>query len=364
MADHDDNNGNKSRKNNRNNSNDARIVPFEDFLRRRFPAAADGNMPVAQPHQNTPSDMLSNTRLHTLRPVIEADIPTSPRAVMAAARMEMAAYFNYIADPHNAGLRILKGNPHYKILDAVWRDDIGSIFANMALAGVPDLTRRWYWHFPGAMKDVSFLSPAHLARSMTMAVMIRKHGGDFSAPDSEGRTPLYYIARYGRDPWLVPYLAQEARVDLRNSGRATCDYNLDQPRGTRYEEPFLRAIRYANPAMVRGFTACAAKGLDLSGARDNWGQTPLMLAVQEANGALTGSHAGKAEQARRLWIVRALAATTEIEYTVKDLAGNCAREYALHPAVEKAFDEGVAARGQMPVAQTMTLRRYPRGPQP
>ncbi|MBU0800719.1 MAG: hypothetical protein KKA05_06910 [Alphaproteobacteria bacterium] len=346
MTNHHDNDNNKEEEDRK------RVTSFEEFLRRRFPTLWG----TGQPLPPTP-----------IPPSIDPqDIPTSPQAVLAAARLEMSAYFNFIADPNNTGLKILRANPLYQVLDAVWNDDLGKFFSTMALAQLKQLNRRWYWHFPNDMKDVSFVTPAHLVRTHLLAVAVAKHGGDFSAPDSEGRTPLYYIARHGRDSWLVPLLVSRHNVDPYDSGRCSHDHSLEDAKGEKYEEPLLRAIRYANMHIIDGFLNLAPQSVDMSRPRGTWLQTPLMLAVQEAHDAAMkypGHGPGRAELQRRLWIVRELAAEPHIDVTLKDIAGNTARDYALLPAVANAYDAGLAERkknGHLP----RILRKTDHGPQP
>ena len=282
-------------------------------------------------------------------PPTAEEIPMSEAAVRAAAERELSAYFNGIVDPANPGLQKLRDDPRWKLLDAVYRDDLGKYMAEMALNNFPALNRRWYWHFPNEPKDVSFLTPAHTVRTHLMAVAIARHKADFNAPDSEGRLPLYYIARHCVDPWIIPFLASAQKVDLRDSGRASNDFNMQTRKGERYEEPVLRAIRHANPWAVEGFIRAVPYGLDLNLSRAPLGQTPLMLAVQMANEAASdfGGHGrGRLELQHRLTIVRELVGETTVNLDIRDPAGNTARDYALEPAVLGAWDAGLIERGK------------------
>jgi hypothetical protein len=273
----------------------------------------------------------------------------SEAAVRAAAERELSAYFNGIVDPANPGLQKLRDDPRWKLLDAVFRDDLGKYMAEMAMQNFPPLNRRWYWHFPNEPKDVSFLTPAHAVRTHLMAVAISRHKADFKAPDSEGRLPLYYIARYCTDPWIIPFLASAQKVDLRDSGRASNDFNMQTRTGQRYEEPVLRAIRYANAAAVEGFIRAVPYGLDLNASRAPLGQTPLMLAVQMADDAAFafGGHGrGRLDLQNRLNIIRELVGETSVNLDIKDAAGNTARDYISEPAVLGAWDAGLIERGK------------------
>lgn len=334
-----------NRDNNKKDEDGKKVTPFEEFLRRRFPEKkAD-----ADPHTPPPPGIPAH------------DVPTSPQAVMAAARMELAAYFNFVADPNNRGLKILRNNPHHQVLQAVYNNDLGKLFSTMALAHMKSLTRRWYWHFPQDFKDVSFVTPAHLVRTHLLAVAVARHNSDFKAQDSEGRTPLYYVSRHGRDPWLIPFMVSTHNVNPYDSGRCTNDYNLQTAQGEPYAEPLLRTIRYVNAPMLKGFMMIAPHQFDLSKPRDNWGQTPLMLAVQEAHDAVMRRNPDEAAQrARRLWIVRELAGEPSVDIGLKDIAGNTARDYALHPDVRAAFDAGVARRAYN--AATPRISRQPKPP--
>lgn len=336
----DDNDGKKNGK--------PALNPLEDFLRRHFPNNSD---PARPPAPKIPLDA--------------STIPTSAEAVLTAARLELAAYFNYVADPNNPGIQTLKKDPRYKILDAVWRDDLGDVMATMAIDNVKDFRKRWYWHFPGYMKDVSFLTPAHLVRSHVMAVMVTRHGGDFKAKDSEGCTPLYYLSKHVKDPWVILYMVKSQNVDPYDSGRCTNDYNLDTAKGTKYEEPFCRAIRFGNVDAVNGFLMLAdSQDFDPNRTNGHWLQTPLMLAVQEANDcamtAQVGDVAAQNRLARYQWIIREMAGEPVVNIAAKDIAGNEAADYALHPDVRKAYDEGILARRNATGQPRVT--RDPKGP--
>jgi hypothetical protein len=353
----DDNDKNKD-----NGDENGRIKSLEDFLRRHFPShnepANNNSPPPATPPAPAPQKP----------PKIEPhNVPTSPEAVLAAARMELAAYFNYVADPNNPGIKILKNDPHYKILDAVWNDDLGKVMSTMALHKLPDLTRRWYWHFPGKMQDVSFLTPAHLVRSHVMAVMVNKHAGDFKARDSEGRTPLFYIARHVNDPWVILYMVKTLGVDPYDSGRCSNDYNLQTNKGEKYEDPFRRAIRHANGHAVNGFLMLAPGDYDPNRTEGKWLQTPLMLAVQESNeAAMTAAPHGpeRQELLRRLWILREMVSEPCVNIDAKDIAGNRAVDYALQPAVRGAYDRGLIERRRNDKGQPRIIRdpQAPKGP--
>lgn len=280
-------------------------------------------------------------------PPTAEEIPLSEAAARAAAERELSAYFNGIVDPANPGLQKLRDDPRWKLLDAVYRDDLGKYMAEMAMNNFPALNRRWYWHFPNQPKDVSFLTPAHVVRTHLMAVAIARHNANYNAPDSEGRLPLYYIARHCTDPWVIPFLASAHKVDLRESGRASNDFSLQTRKGERYEEPLLRAIRYGNVAAVEGFIRCVPYGLDLNASRLPLGQTPLMLAVQLANEAAFnygGRGTGRMDLQNRLTILKALVSETSVNLDTRDAAGNCAHDYADENAVLGAWEAGTLER--------------------
>lgn len=280
-------------------------------------------------------------------PPTAAELPMSEEAARIAAARELSAYFNSIAHPDNPGVKKLRDDPRYKIANAVWNDDLGKYMAEMAMNNNPPLNRRWYWHFPQQPKNVAFLTPAHVVRTHLMAVAITRHRADFRAPDSEGCLPIYYIARYCTDPWLIPYLASAQKVDLRDSGRASNENNAHTGRGERYEEPILRAIRYANVYAVEGFIRSVHYGLDLNQSRLPHGQTPLMIAVQMANECAenySGHGQGRQELLNRLNIVRDLVGETSVNLEIRDAAGNRAIDYATEKAVLGSWEAGLDDR--------------------
>jgi len=318
--------------NDNNNNGKPRGMDKLNALVGRGPAPDPADVPKAKP-----------------APPTAAEIPMSEAAVRAAAERELSAYFNGIVNPANPGLQKLRDDPRYRITDAVFRDDLGKYMAEMAMQNFPSLNQRWYWHFPNEPKDVSFLTPAHAVRTHLMAVAIARHKADFNAPDSEGRLPLYYIARHCVDPWIIPFLVSAHKVDLRDSGRASNDFNMQTRKGERYEEPVLRAIRYANPAAIEGFIRAVPYGLDLNASRAPLGQTPLMLAVQMADEAafsFSGHGRGRMELQHRLNIVRELVSETSVNLDTKDAAGNTAFDYAHETAVLGAWDAGLIDRGK------------------
>jgi hypothetical protein len=280
-------------------------------------------------------------------PPTAAELPMSEEAARTAATRELSAYFNAIAHPDNPGLKKLREDPRHILLEAVWKDDLGKYMAQMAMDNFPALNRRWFWQFPGEPKDTSFLTPAHVVRTHLMCVAISRHKADFRAPDSEGRLPLYYIARYCNDAWMIPYLVSAHKVDLRDSGRASNDNNAQTTRGHRYEEPLLRAIRHGNPRAVEGFIRCVPYGFDLNQSRLPLGQTPLMLAVQlaeECAAHYSGHGQGRLELLNRLTIVRELVGEPSVDLNIRDAAGNRAIDYATERAVLGSWDAGTDDR--------------------
>lgn len=278
-------------------------------------------------------------------PPSAADLPMSEEAARNAAARELSDYFNSIANPQNPGLAKLRNDPRYKILDAVWRDDLGDYMTEIVYNRYSSVNTRWLWEFPDEPKDASFLTPAHVVHTHLMAVAMARHKADFNAPDSEGRLPLYYISRYCTDTWLIPYLASQHKVNLSNSGRSARQMNAQISPGQHYEEPILRAIRYGNVYAVEGLIQSVHFGLDLNLCQAGLGQTPLMLAVQAADeAARTGAPAK--ELSHRLVIVRELVGETSVRLDLKDIGGNIALDYALTDAVRQAWKDGLAVRSQ------------------
>lgn len=316
---------------------DKKITTYAEFLRRRFPGANKDDAPKDAPPAPLPG----------LTPDLTGEfqnlvLPTSPHAVMAAARLELTPYFELIHDEDNPGLKILRQHPRHKILNAVWENNLGDFMVERELAKITDLRPRWYWHFPEKMQEPRFVTPAHLVRDFTMAVVVGRHQGDYNAPDSDGRKPLHYIAAYGKDAWLIPYLVSHHHVDPCDSGRVENDHDPRNSKGDRYEEPVMRAIDHGNAEMVRGFLMLLDhRALDLDRARNNWGHTPLILAVQAANEAAQRNADNLPDY---ITIVRDIASEPLVDVRAKDKAGNSAEDYALDKDVRQGLLDGMKQR--------------------
>jgi hypothetical protein len=273
--------------------------------------------------------------------------------VLAAAKQEDARFLSGV-DAQNTGIKILRGNPRFQFLQAVFDEKLDRFFVTKIQNHLQDnLNDRWYWTFPDRPGRAYFVSPAHVCRTHLMAVALWKNNGvDFKRPDSEGHLPLYFLARYAKDKYVIPALTAHFNLNANDSGRNILTRE-------KFEAPLIRAIKYANTYAVHSLEQLSPHNADLN-RRADLGLTPLMLAVLYAEEALNTYARGETpghDVKKRLWIVRFLAASLSTDHDLTDPTGFKAADYAVSPRTQAALAAGIAKKDAF-------IRRFMPGPKP
>jgi hypothetical protein len=296
-----------------------KLVTFEQVLAARFRKKEEAEKKLSQKERDELADK-------------------SGAVALEAAKREDALFLSSV-DPGNPGIKILRGSPRFQFLQAVFDEKLDKYFTTKIQNHMQhSLNERSYWIFPDRPQRAYFVSPAHVCRTHLMAVALAKHV-DFRQPDAEGHLPLYFLARYAKDRLVIPSLAAQFNMNANDSGRNPHTHQA-------YDAPLIRAIKYGNAYAVHGLEHLSPKRIDLN-RRGALGLTPLMAAVLHAEDATTRQQAGKAsamEVAKRLWIVRFLAAAMHTDPSLTDPTGSKAADYAMSPRTREALKAGIAKK--------------------
>lgn len=326
----------------------------------------------------------------------------APEDVIQCAVRNKDTLFLNTVDDSCVGLQKIRGNWPYKLLQAIEADDIEHMPELMERVSGHPLQDLHYFKFRDKPDHTYFLTAAHLVRSQSMLMSLAHMKADFNAPDSGGRLPLYFIARYARSRWMIPLLVKTLGVDPNNSGDMPdagvemlvdqdphyheadgeavltpdaakrlkgmqsldkrLDQNLDVPYKPEYDPPIIQAITHLNLNAARGF-AMLGGSMDMNVRFAPNRMTPLIYAVLKADDAVfkyrewsdnvqAEFDSGKVipyeirrvDTARYLWLVRFLASQARVDHTIMDTTGAKACDYACSEPVKRALAEGIAAR--------------------
>ncbi|MCA8928358.1 MAG: hypothetical protein H6865_00550 [Rhodospirillales bacterium] len=224
-------------------------------------------------------------------------------------------------------VRILMGRPIGQFLRAVWTDDLaevmrlsrGDLAAQIRLA-----MREPQFFFMHGSSDVCFVGPAHLTRSLTMAMLLGRMGARFDMPDSEGRLPQHYWARHARDAALFAYGEIHLGMDMR---RGAMHARIP------HDTPIWTALEAHNPHAAKGLALCRHAGVNEPRMDDPCRTPPLMVLAAGLSERLI--HAGRVRRGilRGLWTVCAFARGPEIDWDQRDSMRHALADLALAPEV-------------------------------
>lgn len=228
------------------------------------------------------------------------------------------------------GVRILRGHPMFRFMEAVRDDDLDRVFelahrlAGHVRAGI---NVPHFFYFAGS-GDVCFVTPAHLARSTTMAHALKTElNARFDVPDSEGKLPQSYWARHARDPYLFIYGEKHLHMNMGESGGVA---------GIRYEThetPIWEAVDAQNPAATGGLGRCASANINTPRRRDFCGFTPLMIQAVQASTTLDNPQS--AAPLRTIKTTWHLAASPHIDWARRDRDNQTVMDLPLHTTVSR-----------------------------
>lgn len=231
------------------------------------------------------------------------------------------------------GVKILMGHPIFEFLRAVHADDLERATALMLLSGKtirPKLNVPSFFFSRGS-SDACFVTPAHLVRSMDMAVYLSRHlGVRFDLPDSEGRLPALYWAEHARDDALFSFAEQYLNIDVGQGGK------LPDVRGEFYVRPIWRAIETNNAVAAKGLALCSTAGVNMPRPRDFCGYTPLMIQAVKVDHALQGTAEIPLKPAiKTAW---ALARSPNIRWDICDWEGHTLSDLPLDRRLRTFLD--------------------------
>lgn len=311
------------------------------------------------------------------------------------------------------GITKLKGTENYKLLKDVEKDDVASAAQKLDMVLVGKRQDNNFFKFYGRDQRTYFLNAAHLARSPQMIAALGSRHIDFSQPDSEGRLPIFFIARHAKSRWTIPTLCQIFGASARSSGElpvyiklpdiladdepgdfvtpeldhavegvenlhGKINAQLDQPYKPVWDAPLIRAIKYRNRETLLGLNMLPKGKVDWN-LRFQWNRmTPLIYAVLRADD-IVKSHRQwhddamkkgdiadwpkldypRWDVAKALWMVKFLAAHPQTDPGLQDNTGTDAKGYAYTDAVQRALAEGVQARQLFEKHKEKQLITYP-----
>lgn len=246
-----------------------------------------------------------------------------------------------------------------------------------------------------------FLTPAHVVRTPQMIAKLGALDIDFNATDSEGRLPLFFIARYATSRWVIPTLCKlydvnpnksgdlpkyvptpellkgdepepqlgrdlEGRADKLERTQNKIGHFNAQPARAIWDPPLVRAIKYRNRESLLGFDLLPPGQVDWNQRFQANHMTPLIYAVLRADEIVTAYQHWNDESSKKsdwmndplpeflkqdvvraLWIVKFLAAHPRVDPTLTDSTGMNAKGYAYTNPVIDALQRGLNARNSM-----------------
>lgn len=299
------------------------------------------------------------------------------------------------------GIMKLKRQDSYRFLKEVEAGNTEEAVKQLTGADASRLKDNNFFKFSLRDDRSYFLSPAHVANTPKMIATLGTLGADLSAPDSEGRLPLFFIARHAKSRWAIPTICKIFNASANDSGnlpkyipipailqgdeedaelhsslkdqlndlqlteRKTNQY-IDDPAPAIWDPPLIRAIKYRNRESLLGFNLLPSGAVDWN-KRFQWNHmTPLIYAVLRADEILTAYQhwhdecdkksdwmdLPRPEFLRRdavqaLWIVKFLAAHPQVDPKLIDSTGSDAKGYAYTDLVKKALERGLNARNQI-----------------
>lgn len=297
------------------------------------------------------------------------------------------------------GITKLKSTDQYKFLKAVEQDRVTEVIDKLDTTPAIKQQDNSFFKFYGRDDRVYFLNPAHLARSPQMVSTLATRHFDFNAPDSDGRLPLFFIARHAQSRWTIPALCQIFNVNANNSGKIPAHIPLpailvddepetplsnnlarqldkveksdskiiahisDDPIPPVWDPPLIRAIKYRNRETLLGMDILPPHTVNWNIRFQYNRMTPLIYAVLQADEAVKSHRQwhddaktisnmaewprqdfSRYEVSKALWMVKFLAAHKHVDPALTDNTGMDAAGYAYTDSVKKALNEGLKAR--------------------
>ena len=298
------------------------------------------------------------------------------------------------------GISKLKRTDSYRFLKQVEAGNTAEAVTQLIGSNVERLKDTNFFKFSLRDDRSYFVTPAHVANTPKMVATLGSLGVDFNEPDSEGRLPLFFIARYAKSRWVIPTLCKIFNASANESGQLPkyipmpallqdeedeadvpsslhaqieelqsfgkkAEHYADKPAPTIWDPPLVRAIKYRNRESLLGFDLLPSGAVDWN-KRFQWNHmTPLIYAVLRADQIVTSYQkwheectqhdnwldAPRPEYLRRdavqaLWIVKFLAAHSQVDPKIRDSTGSDAEGYAYTDPVKKALQKGLNARNQ------------------
>ncbi|MBU6234551.1 MAG: hypothetical protein KGQ41_01790 [Alphaproteobacteria bacterium] len=235
------------------------------------------------------------------------------------------------------GVKILMGRPIFQFLGAVADDDLERAMKHLLLSGPqirPYLNVPSFFFWLGS-SDAAFITPAHAVRSVEMAhFLARNVGVRFNVPDSEGRLPQLYWARYAKDYMLFPYGEQMLAMDMSQGG--IMQDEAHEP----FVQPIWRAIEGESETAAHGLGLCAGAAINRPRPRD-WGRfTPLMIQAVKTDLALANRDGKRLRAAYRT--ATALARSPNIAWDAQDYEGYTVNDIPLDARIRQLIAEARA----------------------
>ncbi len=298
------------------------------------------------------------------------------------------------------GITKLKGTDAYKFLKNVEKDDTPAVIERLDAIAPEKRQDNSFFKFYGRDQRTYFLNAAHLARSPQMIAALGSRHIDFNQPDSEGRLPIFFIARHARSRWTIPALCQMFGASAQNSGtipkhiklpdiladdendelpppleqqanqleklQGKLNAHLDQAYVPVWDAPLIRAIKHRNRETLLGLNMLPKGQVDWN-MRFQWnGMTPLIYAVIRADDIVKCHRQWHDDAMKKgdmadwpkldytawdianaLWMVKFLAAHPQIDPTLNDDTGASAQGYAYTQPVQRALSDGLKARNKL-----------------
>lgn len=228
------------------------------------------------------------------------------------------------------GVRMLRGRPIALFMQAVYDDDLHRAFVLMQKMG-PQIRAHMntpgFFFFQGS-DDVCFTTPAHLARTTTMAHALKtEFGARFDIPDSEGRLPQLYWARHARDPYIFLYGEKHLNLNMGDGG------NVVDVAHEKHQAPIWEAIDAQNPAATGGLGRCATSNINTPRRGDWEHYTPLM--IQAVQTSFTLESPQNVTPFRALKTTWQLAASPNLDWSRRDRDRQTVMDLPLHSTVSR-----------------------------
>ena len=295
------------------------------------------------------------------------------------------------------GIMRLKRQDSYVFLKDIEDDKVSTVVEKLVANRSTLLGGNHFFKFKLRSDRTYFLNPGHVAQTPKMIAALGSFNIDFKEPDSEGRLPFFFIARYAKNRWAVPLLCNVFNASANDSGslpenfplpailhdeeavvlssalekkleRAEQSANrimqdIDQPVQTVWDPPIARAIKYRNRETLLGLNLLPENQVDWN-IPFQWNRmSPLIYAVLLADeivhsrlewdkeaaeikdiNLIPTQKYSRWEAAKALWIVKFLAGHPQVNPHFKDLTGQDAKGYAYTNSVRNALQQGLRVR--------------------